>query len=62
MENCILEKYARIQRNSVLDENTNEIIPTGKVASPCRIDMDCKKKDLHEYSLLCWVKPLNWAD
>jgi hypothetical protein len=30
------ETRARVQRNSVLVENTNELTPTGEVNNPCR--------------------------
>ncbi len=41
-----------VQRNSVFVENTDGITPIGKVANPCRMDMDCKEKDLREYSFV----------
>ena len=44
--------HARVQRNSVLVENTNGITPIDTVANPCRMDMDCMEKDLHEYSFV----------
>jgi hypothetical protein len=51
MEEKMIEKRehprARVQRNSVLVENTKWVRPTGKAANPCRVtDMDCRK-DLH---------------
>ncbi len=38
---------ARVQRNYALVENANGITPIGKVMNPCRMDTDCKEKDLH---------------
>ena len=43
------ELCARVQRKSVLVENTNEITSTSKAANLCHMDMDCKQKDLHGY-------------
>ena len=43
------EMYARVQRNSVLVENTNGITPTRNRANPHLVDMNCKQKDLHGY-------------
>jgi len=72
----VLEKdiRARVQRNSVLVENTNGFIPTGKTANSCLYRHELQKRpSRNNFCIstsrvsLCWVKDrhptgcLKWA-